>query len=148
MAQTLSMMFKDGQEYMQIWPEQKELYSLFPECRVIAATKLSIKVMPPMAVAVVALQYNYFGAEQLPQALASGAFLLSLPMQGLLWLGHRAKQVLPPSTIHWYRDIHQKMQVQGCRLQSVKAKPTYKELARLLKTAFDELDKVFTRQWF
>ncbi|WP_438863043.1 terminus macrodomain insulation protein YfbV [Neptunicella sp.] len=148
MAQTLAMMFREGQQYMQVWPQKKELYGLFPECRVVAATKFSIKVVPPMAVAVVTLQYNYFGVEQLPQALASAAFLLSLPLQGLLWLGHRANQALPPSMVHWYRDIHQKMQAQGCRLQAVKAKPTYKELARLLKTAFDELDKVFTRQWF
>lgn len=148
MAQTLTTLFKDGQQYMLTWPIQKQLYGLFPECRVISATKLSMKAMPPLAVLTVAASYNYSSYEYLPQAIASAAFFLSLPLQGLLWLGHRSNNVLPPATNGWYQDIHHKMQLQGCALQSPKARPKYKELARLLKTAFDELDKVFTKQWF
>lgn len=148
MAQTIGTMLKDGQQYMLLWPSQKQLTTLFPENRVIAATKLSIKVMPPLAVLSVAAMVNFQGAEQLPQALAVGAFFLTLPMQGLLWLGHRANQLLPPSLSSWYFEIHQNMQQQGCALQSPKAKPKYMELAGLLKTAFDELDKAFTKRWF
>jgi uncharacterized membrane protein YfbV (UPF0208 family) len=40
------------------------------------------------------------------------------------------------------------MQVQGCALQNPQGKPKYMELARLLKTAFKELDKAFTKRWF
>jgi uncharacterized membrane protein YfbV (UPF0208 family) len=69
-------------------------------------------------------------------------------MQGLMWLGHRSNQYLPPTLKQWYLDIHYKMQMQGCALQSPKARPDYKELAVLLKTAFDELDKAFTKRWF
>jgi uncharacterized membrane protein YfbV (UPF0208 family) len=148
MPQTLTTLLKDGQQYMQTWPIQKQLYGLFPECRVISATKLSIKAMPPLAVLTLAASYNYSSYEYLPQAIATAAFFLSLPVQGLLWLGHRSNQILPPATNSWYQDIHHKMQVQGCALQSPKARPKYKELAKLLKTAFDELDKVFTKQWF
>jgi uncharacterized membrane protein YfbV (UPF0208 family) len=148
MTQPLISMFKDGQQYLQIWPVKKELYALFPECRVVSATKFAIKTMPPLAVLAVAASIHFFGYENLPQAIAMGAFFLSLPMQGLLWLGHRSNQNLPPSTNSWYQDIHQKMRAQGCALQSPKARPKYKELAQLLKTAFDELDKVFTKQWF
>ncbi|MDN4503387.1 terminus macrodomain insulation protein YfbV [Alteromonadaceae bacterium BrNp21-10] len=148
MSQTMSELINDGHQYMQTWPNQKQLYSLFPECRVIVATKLAIKVMPALAVACLFLQINFFGMEYLPQAVAFAAFFISLPMQGLLWLGHRANKTLSPSMISWYRDIHSKMQQQGCQVQHIQAKPKYKELARLLKTAFDELDKVFTRQWF
>lgn len=148
MAHTITSMLKDGQEYMQTWPLQKQLYAMFPECRVISATKLSIKVMPALAVLTVATLINVQGYDRLPQALALGAFFMSLPMQGLFWLGHRSNQPLPPSLNSWYFDIHQKMQLQGCALQSPKAKPQYKELARLLKTAFDELDKTFVKRWF
>ncbi|MFB1034091.1 MAG: terminus macrodomain insulation protein YfbV, partial [Sinobacterium sp.] len=81
-------------------------------------------------------------------ALATGAFFLSLPIQGLMWLGYRSNQNLPPALKSWYLDIHHKMQIQGCALRSPKAKPEYKELARLLKTAFDELDKAFAKRWF
>ncbi|WP_133470299.1 terminus macrodomain insulation protein YfbV [Paraglaciecola marina] len=148
MAHTISSMLKDGQQYLQTWPMQKQLYTMFPECRVISATKLSIKVMPALAVLTVATLINVQGYEMLPQALALGAFFMSLPMQGLFWLGHRANQPLPPSLNSWYLDIHHKMQLHGCALQSPRAKPQYKELARLLKTAFDELDKTFVKRWF
>lgn len=148
MAQTIGSMFKDGQQYMLTWPVEKQLTTLFAENRVIAATKLSIKVMPPLAVLSVAAIVNFQGIEQLPQALAVGAFFLTLPMQGLLWLGHRANQVLPPALSAWYFEIHHKMQIQGCALQNPQAKPKYMELAGLLKTAFNELDKAFTKRWF
>ena len=148
MSLSLATMLKDGQHYMRTWPMEKELYALFPECRVIAATRFSVKAMPPLAVLSVALLINTYGIAYLPQAIAIGAFFLSLPMQGLLWLGHRSNQVLPPSVRHWYQEIYHKMQLQGCALQESRAKPRYRELARLLRTAFDELDRVFTKQWF
>ena len=148
MPQSLTAMFKDGQQYMHTWPVKKELFALFPDSRVVAATKFSIKTMPPLAVLTVAGSFNFFAYEYLPQTIAMAAFFLSLPTQGLLWLGHRSNQFLPPSTNSWYQDIYHKMQMQGCALENSKARPKYKELARLLKTAFDELDKVFTKQWF
>ena len=40
------------------------------------------------------------------------------------------------------------MREQGCAVQRYKGKPKYRELARLLKTAFEDLDKAFTRNWF
>jgi uncharacterized membrane protein YfbV (UPF0208 family) len=91
---------------------------------------------------------NTFGTDYLPQALAVGAFFLSMPMQGLLWLGKRSNQTLPPQLRHWYQEILTKMRAQGCAVQNPQHKPRYRELARLLKTAFEDLDKAFTRQWF
>lgn len=148
MANSVSTIFKQGQSYMKVWPMQKELYGLFPECRVIAATRFSLKTMPPLAVISALVMVNQLGLEYLPQAVTVAAFFLSLPMQGLMWLGHRSEQPLPPAIKSWYLDIHQKMRQQGCAMQSIKARPSYMELARLLKTAFSELDKVFTKQWF
>lgn len=148
MAQSVMTLFRDGQDYMNTWPVKKELYAHFPECRVVSATRLAIKAMPPMAVLACAMMLNTLGAEYLPQAIAIGAFFLSLPLQGLLWLGHRSNQMLPPQLKHWYHEIHSKMRTHGCQVQSLKSRPRYKELAALLKTAFNDIDKVFTRSWF
>lgn len=139
---------KSGQEYMRIWPMQKQLYALFPDCRIIAATKFGMKVMPAVAVIVVAIQLQYLGFEVLAQSITMGIFFLSLPVQGILWLGHRSEQNLPPQINNWYKDIYSKMQQQGCQLQRQSAKPTFKELAVLLRTAFKELDKAFTKNLF
>lgn len=148
MAQSFTEVLKDGRRYMDMWPMQKELYPLFPECRVIAATRMAIKVMPPLAVLVSVLHLAMLGQQNLPQALALAAFFLSLPVQGLFWLGHRSNQTLPPSMVAWYKELHQKMRAQGCHVQLVKAQPRYRELAALLSLAFKELDKVFTRHLF
>ena len=148
MSHSIASMFREGQQYMETWPSQKELYAIFPECRVIAATRFSLRVMPALGVISAAALINQYGSDFLPQALAIAAFFLSLPMQGLLWLGHRSNQLLPPGMRQWYQEIHQKMVMQGCSLQAAKTRPRYKELAGLLKTAFDELDRVFTKQWF
>ncbi len=148
MSQSFTDMFRDGHDYIKAWPMQKELYSLFPECRVIAATKLSIKVMPPLAIFSAATVINYYGYELAPQAIAIGAFFISLPMQGLVWLGYRSNQSLPPALRSWYQEIHHKMELKGCKVTELKARPKYMELAHLLKIAFSELDRVFTKNWF
>lgn len=148
MAHTFTSVMRDGQDYMKVWPMQKQLFSLFPDGQIIMATQLGIKIMPPFAVISAAIMLNANGGSFLPQALAVAAFFISLPVQGLLWLGLRANKPLPPSVKGWYREIHLKMKEQGCHLHSMKSQPRYKELALLLKTAFDELDRVFTKQWF
>ncbi len=148
MAQTFSTIVRDGQDYMKVWPLQKQLFSLFPDGQVILATQLGLKIMPAFAVISAAVLINANGGQYLPQALAVAAFFLSLPLQGLLWLGFRSNKQLPPAIRTWYREIHNKMAEQGCNLQAAKSKPRYRELAQLLKTAFEELDRVFTKQWF
>jgi uncharacterized membrane protein YfbV (UPF0208 family) len=148
MSQSVMTLLKEGQQYMKTWPVKKELYAYFPECRVIAATKFAIKTMPPVGIISCALLLQNFGSEYLPQTIAIGAFFLSLPMQGLLWLGHRSDQYLPPQLKSWYQEIHSKMRIHGCNVASVKSKPKYRELAQLLKTAFNDLDSVFTKHWF
>ncbi len=148
MANQLPQIIRQGQDYMQSWPMQKQLYGLFPECRIIAATKFGFKIMPALAVITVAVQLHFMGTSQLPQALTLGVFFLSLPIQGLLWLGFRSQKVLPPAIRYWYKEIHLKMQQQGCALEHPKHQPRFQELASLLKTAFSELDKAFTKHLF
>ncbi|MBF7072584.1 DUF412 domain-containing protein [Glaciecola sp. MH2013] len=148
MKQAVPNILKSGQHYMEVWPMQKVLYGLFPECRIVAATKFGFKVMPALAVITVATQLFYLGTQHLPQALTFGIFFLSLPVQGLIWLGLRAEKPLPPEMKAWYQEVYRKMQEQGCALEGIKSKPRFLELALLLKTAFNELDKGFTKQFF
>lgn len=148
MSLSVATMLKDGQSYMKTWPMEKPLYALFPECRVVALTRLLIKVAPPLAVVSCAVLIQQLGTAHIPQAVTVAAFFLSLPLQGLMWLGFRANQQLPPALKAWYIDIHSKMTAHGCRLKALTPKPRYKELAAMLKTAFDELDRVFTKSWF
>lgn len=139
---------RDGQDYMRVWPMQKQLYALFPECRIIAATKFGMMVMPPIAAIVVATQLQFIGMEALPSALTIGIFFFSLPVQGLLWLGHRSQKELPPQILAWYKEIYQKVRAEGCELEQIKRKPRFKELAVLLQAAFKQLDKAFTKNLF
>jgi uncharacterized membrane protein YfbV (UPF0208 family) len=146
MNSSLFSLFHDGQRYMKLWPKDKALNSLLPEGRVISATDLAIKVMPPLAVLASASLVQIHGLNYLPQAIAVAAFFLTLPMQGMLWLGHRSNQLLPPNLKAWYKEVHATLVAHGCRLDSVKKSPRYVELAAMLKTAFSEMDKAFTRQ--
>ena len=148
MYEISSNILRKGKVYMDLWPMNRALYSLFPECRIVSATKFGIQVMPAIAVLTVALQIHYLGLEYLPQSLAIGVFFFSLPIQGLIWLGNRSKEPLPPAVKQWYLDIYEKMQAQGCALEKISKKPTYTELARLLNTAFKQLDKAFTNDLF
>ena len=104
--------------------------------------------MPALGVMIMFIQIQLLGNEFIAQAVAMGLFFISLPIQGLLWLGHRSNQDLPPQIFAWYKEVYAKMQAQGCELQAVKAKPKFKELALLLRTAFKELDKAFTKNLF
>lgn len=137
-----------GRQYGKEWPMRKELAPLFPEFRVIKATELAIAVMPLLAVMTVFVQTNWLGMEYLPQAIAIAMFFLSLPAQGLLWLGKRADTPLNPSLNTWYQELFNKMVANGydapAQLQS--RRPTYRTLAKLLKDMFEKMDKAFTKE--
>ncbi len=141
-------LIKEGQSYRKLWPLKKELAAIFVEYRVIKATNLAIAVLPMVAVLSFMVQVNVLGSHYTPQAIASALFLLSMPAQGLYWLGKRANTQLPLSTASWYHKIHQQMTEEGCRPPKSAARPRYKELAELLKHAFEKMDKAFTRDMF
>jgi uncharacterized membrane protein YfbV (UPF0208 family) len=139
---------RDGQRYMDTWPIRKELNLLFPEQRVIKATRFGIKVMPAVAAIGVLIQmvFSQYGA--MTQAVVVALFAISLPLQGIWWLGNRANTLLPPSLAAWYREIHQKIVDSGFALEPVKPSPRYKELAKILSRAFRQLDKTSLERWF
>lgn len=137
---------RDGKEYSEIWPQKAELSIVFPEERVIKLTQYLMSIMPMLAVVILAFHYQFLGHYYLPQGLAWAGIMLSLPIQGLYWLGKRANTELPPSVNAWYRDIYRRMEEQGVKMAAQASKPRYFELANLLKRAFTEMDKAFLRQ--
>ncbi|EEX33703.1 MULTISPECIES: terminus macrodomain insulation protein YfbV [Vibrio] len=139
---------RDGQKYMETWPMRKELNLLFPEQRIIKATKFGVKVMPAIAAISVLTQMAFNNYSAMPQAVIMALFAISLPIQGMWWLGSRANTQLPPALAGWYREIHQKIVESGFALEPMKSRPRYKELAQILNRAFRQLDKNALERWF
>ncbi|OOF26950.1 terminus macrodomain insulation protein YfbV [Salinivibrio sp. IB872] len=138
---------QDGQKYMKEWPMRKELTPVFPENRVIKTTRFAMKVMPAVAAVSVLLQMATYNYQGMPQAMIVALFALSLPLQGLWWLGKRRDTPLPPALAGWYRELHQKITSQGHAMQPLKSQPRYKELAQALSRAF-KVDRAALERWF
>ncbi len=71
----------------------KRCWLVFVENRVIKMTRYAIRFMPPIAVFTFCWQIALGG--QLGPAVATALFALSLPMQGLWWLGKRWSRHYP-----------------------------------------------------
>ncbi|HEY0209830.1 terminus macrodomain insulation protein YfbV [Acerihabitans sp.] len=133
--------FQRGQDYMKTWPTEKRLAPLFPENRMITATRFAVRYMP--AVAVFTLTWQIALGGQLGPAVATAIFACSLPMQGLWWLGKRSVTPLPPTHLHWFHEVRHQLNEAGQALAPVEGVPTYQMLADVLKRAFKLLDKAF-----
>mgnify|MGYP003642644238 FL=1 len=148
MQKSVMSQLQTGRLYGKKWPMRKELAPLFLEFRVIRATELAITVMPILAMLTLFFQLNYLGSDFLPQAIASALFFISLPLQGLFWLGKRAQTALDPAMQKWYNELYTKMAANGYQTQLSENKPRYMELANLLKDMFEKMDRAFTREQF
>ncbi|ABL99703.1 terminus macrodomain insulation protein YfbV [Shewanella amazonensis] len=131
---------RDGHRYMKAWPMAKPLGYFFPEYRVVKATSLAIRFMPPFALLAAASQIYLHGWAFLPQAIAIGLFFFSLPLQGILWLGQRARHPLPLSLLSFGNQVQERLQAIGVAYIPLGAKACYLDMANLLKIAFDRLD--------
>ncbi|WP_434527217.1 terminus macrodomain insulation protein YfbV [Photorhabdus asymbiotica] len=130
-----------GQKYMKTWPTEKQLAPMFPENRIIKATRFGIQFMPPLAIFTLTWQIALGG--QLGPAIATALFACSLPMQGLWWLGKRASTPLPVALLKWFHEIRDKFAKAGIAMAPVQQTPTYQSLAEILKRAFKQLDRSF-----
>ncbi|EGI73430.1 hypothetical protein PH505_ar00240 [Pseudoalteromonas distincta] len=148
MQKSVMSQLQTGRLYGKKWPMRKELAPLFLEFRVIRATELAITVMPILAMLTLFFQLNYLGSDFLPQAIASALFFISLPLQGLFWLGKRAQTTLDPAMQKWYNELYTKMAANGYQTQLSENKPRYMELANLLKDMFEKMDRAFTKEQF
>lgn len=100
-------LFKLGQKYMLICPTDKYLAKSFPEIKIISYIKLANYYMGPTLVFLFFWQY-YLNAN-LILMIISAVFLISLPIQGYLWLGKRATSPLPINLLSWYNHVKQKL---------------------------------------
>ncbi len=130
---------------MRSWPMVPELASRFPENRVIKATRFAIMWMPVVAMVTAAAQLKLMGQFSAP-FWAQWLFIVTLPLQGLYWLGWRAVQPLPLPLVNWCKEVRQRLIEAGCDEAPVTARAQYQHMACLLDRAFKRLDRAFWRQ--
>jgi len=134
---------ENGQRYIKLWPKQRELAVIFPEPRIIALCRLLQKTAPMVACLSFVLQFLYFGNEAIPRALAMSLLVLSMPYQGLIWLGYRAKQPLSRGLLHWCSEVRLQMVNAGMSVKPITARACYMDMAQLLNDAYAKLNKAF-----
>ena len=139
---------KQGQIYLQMWPLEAKLGMIFPENRIIKATKFAQKFMPFMAVFAVVWQQLYAKADLTAFSLAilTALCALAMPFQGLYWLGKRAKSPLEPQSSQWFYEISERLRKQHESSPTMQDKPTYQHLAEVLQKAQQKLDKAFWQE--
>lgn len=137
-----------GQRYLNTFPNQKKLGLFMPDYRLIRLVKFASRFMPAFACFALIWQYFFYDPEQsvLANALITALFALSIPFQGLFWLGRRAKSPLPLSLLPWYEELRQKLISERHNIAD-QTVPSYQDFANLLQLAektwgqsyFDEL---------
>ena len=139
---------KAGQHYLNIWPLEPKLGAIFPENRVIKATLFAQKMMPFLAVLFVVWQQIYARGDNMALAVAvlSALFALCLPLQGFYWLGKRAQTALSPQSAVGFHHVLEKLKEKQEVIPNFSDKPTYLDLANLLKMAQKKLPHDFWQE--
>ncbi|EXI61480.1 membrane protein [Mannheimia granulomatis] len=142
-------LFEAGQRYLNTLPNQKKLANFIPDYHIIRLVKFSSKAMPAFACFAIVWQYLFSDPTQsiLANAVITAIFAISIPFQGLYWLGKRAKSPLSLSLLAWYESLRQKLITAHVKLEEEQALPSFQDFANLLKLAeetwgnayFDEL---------
>ena len=136
---------KVGQQYLNSWPLESKLGAIFPENRVIKATLFAQKMMPFLAVLFVVWQQIYAHGDNMAFAVAvlSALFGLCLPLQGFYWLGKRSQTALSPQSAVGFHHVLEKLKEKQEVIPNFSDKPTYLDLANLLKMAQKKLPQDF-----
>ena len=136
---------KMGQHYLNIWPLEPKLGAIFPENRVIKATLFAQKMMPFLAVLFVVWQQIYARGDNMALAVAvlSALFALCLPLQGFYWLGKRTQTPLSSQSAVSFHHVLEKLKEKQEVIPNFSDKPTYLDLANLLKIAQKKLPQGF-----
>lgn len=127
---------KQGDRYLQTWPKQRALNCLFIDSKIAFYTRLAIKVVPAFIFLIVALNIIQPALFSEPIMLTFILFLLGLPVQGFYWLGKRSQELLPNQLLPWYRAIQEKLYGNRAEQTVMQYRPSYWDLALLLKNAF------------
>ena len=76
-------------------------------------------------------------------AVLSALFALCLPLQGFYWLGKRAQTALSPQSEVGFHHVLEKLKEKQEVIPNFSDKPTYLDLANLLKMAQKKLPRDF-----
>ncbi|WP_354668324.1 DUF412 family protein [Colwellia sp. E2M01] len=126
-------LIKLGQKYLSLWPEKPELSRYFQDYHSVKSARFVCRYFPGLALFTVIMQlylasgypFNQgsinLAMNALPQALVYGIFLLSIPVQALVFSGVKADKLLPPSLASWYHSGLEKIKQQVAEQVSVKA---------------------------
>lgn len=133
-----------GQHYLKTYPNIPQLNIIFPDLRIISATKFAVKFMPFLAVFAVFWQQLY--AKDLPYAFAlamiTALIAITLPLQGFYYLGKRAITPLPHTTRNWYIRIANELNSRNLpTIIPQESNLTYQDLNDLLNKAEKHLPK-------
>ncbi len=163
---TVVQLIKLGQKYLSLWPDKPELTYYFEDYRGVKSARFVCRYFPALAMFTVIMQLYVASGypmgqgsvnnamNALPLALVYGLFLVSMPVQALVFSGVKADKLLPPSLASWYHSGLEKVKQQdkeqfseqaghGNRRRDEKAiaqlatyKPRYIDLAQLLQLTF------------
>lgn len=131
---------------MYICPQDKELAFSFPEIKIIKYIKTATKYLPPLIIAL--LIWQYYMHAQLAVIIITILFMLSLPIQGIYWLGKRSQSPLPLNLVDCYNQIKLKLikkqiLVQNSKDNSMNTKLTFEEFMKLINLAKIHLGSYF-----
>ena len=155
-------LIKLGQKYLSLWPDKPELTQYFEDYRSVQSARFVCRYFPALAMFTVIMQLYIASGyplgqgsisnalNVLPQAIVYGLFLLSMPVQALVFSGVKADKLLPPPLASWYHSglekIKQQIAEQSERNNGhsndnaianlAKYKPRYIDLAQLLQLTF------------
>ncbi|TMM44840.1 DUF412 domain-containing protein [Colwellia ponticola] len=125
MKLSVVQLIKLGQKYLSLWPEKPELRNYFEEYQGVQSARFVCRYFPALALFTVIMQLYLTSGyhlgqgsvshaiDALPQALVYGLFLLSLPIQALVFSGVKADKLLSPSLASWYHSRLAKIKQQG-----------------------------------
>lgn len=131
-------LLKQGDHYLNTWPKQHCLYSLFIDSKVVCYTQLLVKLFPAFIVLIASLYFILPAYFTWPSTATFILFLIGLPVHCLLWLGKRSQQFLSPALFAWYIEISETLN--GNKLENIVMlnKPRFIDLAKLLNKGFKQ----------
>jgi uncharacterized protein len=135
--------FKAGQRYIKLCPTDKQLAYSFPELKIINYIKTTSKYLPPIVIGL--LVWQYYMPAQIAVTAITVLFTLSLPLQGIYWLGKRALSPLPLNLIDCYNQLKAKLVAKKIVAENSPEvnKLTFEEFMKLIKLAKEHLGDYF-----
>jgi uncharacterized membrane protein YfbV (UPF0208 family) len=139
--------FRQGQQFVRLWPKRPELAMYFAEYRAVVLTRMLARYFPFFALTIFSFMLYYGGQEYLSQALVYSLFVLGMPLQALLLQGKKSQQPLPPALANWYRQGVSRLQQQRQQAEKLLSspeediklslqRPSYMNLAQLLHLSY------------